>query len=127
MFSNFIIIIRRLLLLYTAMFIVGRPWVSILLFMTQNLASLAFLASIQPYLSRTNNYLNIINESVSLIVSYFIIQVGDERYSPEQNQKMGNYIVFVIYSSWAINLVIIMITQLFILCRKFKVYYYKKL
>ena len=38
-----------------------------------------FLVVIMPYEMRANNYLNIFNESISLLVSYFITSIVDVR------------------------------------------------
>ena len=127
LFSNFFIIIRRLLLLYTAMFIVGRPWIQTILFMVQNLASLVFLLAIFPYLDRFNNYLNLLNETVSLLVSYCIIQINDDRYTPDQKVILGDYIVNIIYFSWGMNFSIIAAAIVLELKDKIKHYYLKTL
>ena len=77
MFNNLMVYIRRFSLLYLAMFLVGHPWIQVLSFMLQNLISLAWLMAVRPYETMFNNYLNIFNELISLLVAYLIIQVND--------------------------------------------------
>ena len=89
------------------MFVVGRPWIQVISFMLQNLLSLAFLLSVKPYEKASNNYLNIFNELVSLLISYLIVQISDLKYKPEILEKIGEYIVNTIYISWGVNFCII--------------------
>ena len=109
------------------MFVSGRPWLQVLIFMAQNLVSLIFFVTVMPNLSKVQNYLNIFNESVSLIVSYLIIQINDLRYEPGQQTYMGELIVNIIYFSWACNLISIILVILVEIWHKLKVKYYTKL
>ena len=90
MFFNMIIIIRRLTLLYVAMFVIGRPWISVLSFMLQNVISLSFLLSIKPYATKSDNYLNSFNGLISLLVSYLIVQLSDLKFNPETIEIIGD-------------------------------------
>ena len=49
MFTSFIILIRRITLLYMAMFIIQMQWLQVLVFMTQNMISMYFLVLVLPY------------------------------------------------------------------------------
>ena len=77
MFSSFFILIRRLTLLYMAMFVHEMQWLQVMTFMAQNLISVCFLIIVMPYEDKKNNYLNIFNEVLSVLVSYFIIVVNE--------------------------------------------------
>ena len=78
--NTFIITIRRLTLLYMAMFITEWTWLTVLVFMIQNLLSLVYLLHVMPYVTKSQNNLNILNESVSLLVSYLVASINDIRY-----------------------------------------------
>lgn len=49
LFSNTFIMIRRVVLLLMAMFIVKQPWLQVLVFMSLSLSSLVFLIVAKPY------------------------------------------------------------------------------
>ena len=89
-----------------AMFILEMAWLQVLVFMLQNLLSLLFLIVVMPYKLKANNYLNILNESTSLLVSYLITQINDSRYI-EYQQTIGNFINYTLYFSWSCNFSII--------------------
>ena len=72
MFSSLFINIRRVSLLYMAMFILGKGWLQVITFIALNLLSACFLVSVMPYEEPYNNYLNIFNECISLVVAYYI-------------------------------------------------------
>ena len=108
MCSNFYINVRRLSMLYMAMFLTGGEWsfIQVLIFMVQNLLSLMFLVVIMPYELRANNYLNIFNESISLLVSYFIATIVDVK-NVEYQVTIGEFINKTIYFSWTCNILVI--------------------
>ena len=83
MLSNFLILVRRLSLLYMAMFILDKSWLNIMFFMLQTLAFLIFVILVRPYKEEFNNNLNIFNEGCSLIICYFILQLNGNSYTPE--------------------------------------------
>ena len=72
MFGHLIITVRRLTLLYMAMFVLGQQWLQILSFMLLNVVSLCYLLLSMPYENQATNYMNIINEVISLMITYFI-------------------------------------------------------
>lgn len=78
--NHFFITIRRLTLLYMAMFILEWTWLTVLVFMIQNLLSLVYLIEVMPFEMKTRNNMNILNESVGLVVSYFVASINDTRY-----------------------------------------------
>ena len=65
-----------------------------------------FLVVIMPYEMRANNYLNIFNESISLLVSYFITSIVDVR-NVEYQVTIGKFINNTIYFSWFCNILVI--------------------
>ena len=73
MLSNFLIMIRRLSLLYMAMFILDNSWLNIMFFMLQSMFFLIFVILVRPYKDEFNNNLNIFNEAFSLFIAYFIL------------------------------------------------------
>ena len=127
MCSNFYINCRRLSLLYMAMFLTGVQWnfLHIIVFMLQNLLSLVFLVVIKPYELRANNYLNIFNESISLLVSYFIASIVDVR-NVENQVTIGEYINRTIYFSWSCNICVIVYFIIKEVYGKLRKKYYRK-
>ena len=83
MLSNFLIMIRRLSLLYMAMFILDNSWLNIMFFMLQSMFFLIFVILVRPYKDEFNNNLNIFNEAFSLFIAYFILQINGNSYTPE--------------------------------------------
>ena len=121
MLSNFLILVRRLSLLYMAMFILDKSWLNILFFMAQTLFFLVFVILVRPYKEDFNNNLNIFNESCSLIICYFILQMNGNSYTPEMQVAVGTILVQAIYTSWLCNGIIIgkaMFGELRRTCRK---------
>lgn len=53
--------------------------------------------------------MNIINEVISLLITYFIAQVNDLRYEPETKVIIGEIIVYLLYVCWSANAVYIFI------------------
>ena len=125
MFSSFFINIRRISLLYMAMFVLGKGWLQVLSFMALNLLSACFLVYVMPYEEPYNNYLNIFNEFISLIVSYYICQINDLRYDPEVKNEIGLRTTETLYFSWASNFALIMFMILKHIYRKLRICYYK--
>ena len=80
MSNHFFINVRRLTLLYMAMFVLEWSWITVLVFMLQNFTFLCFLCLVMPYTMKSQNSINIFNESVSLTVAYFILAISDTRY-----------------------------------------------
>ena len=127
MFSSLFINIRRVTLLYMAMFILNRGWLQVLVFMSQNLFSTIFLLLVMPYEETFNNYLNIFNECISLLISYYITQNNDLRYDPMVKNEIGQRIKETLYFSWSCNFIFIMFMVLRQVFQKLRRYYYKTL
>ena len=106
---------------------VGRPWISVLTFMILNLISVVFQCSVKPYAKALDNYLNIFNGLLSLVVAYLIVQLSDLKYDPETKEKIGEYIVNAIYLAWGINFCVNVSIILLELKNKIRKFYLKKL
>ena len=78
--NNFIIMMRRLTLLYMAMFIFEMAWLQIMVYLILNLLMLGFLVMVRPYKEEFNNNLNIFNSLVGILVVYFIMQINGAVY-----------------------------------------------
>ena len=74
--GNFLILIRRLSLLYMAMFILDQAWLNVMFFMLQSLFFLIFVIIFRPYEEEFNNRLNMVNEAFSLFICYFILSLN---------------------------------------------------
>ena len=80
-----------------------------------------------PYELPSNNYLNIINECISLFISYYIMMNNDLRYDPSVKKEIGFRIRETLYFSWACNFIFIMYMILSDIWTKLRRYYYKTL
>jgi len=89
MFSNLFINFRRLAMLYMAMFIRGMAWIQVITFTNVNLLSLVFLLHVRPYTNNFTNILNIFNEFVSLIISYYVMTINGVSTDPDMNTSIG--------------------------------------
>ena len=80
---EFLLVGRRISLLYVAMFVFQNAWLHICLYMFSNLLFLAYLVGLRPFEDSILNRLYIFNELTSLIIAYLIAMVNDLRYGPE--------------------------------------------
>ena len=71
-YNNVLITVRRVLMLYLAMFILGHQWLQVLSFMVMNVVSMCFLLHAKPFDSKLMNNLSLFNEGMALVTSYFI-------------------------------------------------------
>ena len=70
---NFFEIVRRLVLLYVAMFLASYAWFQIIVFMSFSLISMIYLGYTKPYKVWYENKLYLFNESCTLFVSYLVM------------------------------------------------------
>ena len=127
MFSSFFINIRRVTLLYMAMFILDKGWLQVLVFMSQNLLSTVFVLQVMPYEEPSNNLLNVFNECISLLISYYIAQNNDSKYDPIVKNEIGLRIQETLYFSWSCNFIFIMFMILRDIYQSLRKFYYKTL
>ena len=121
--NEFLLIGRRISLLYVAMFIFQNAWLHICLYMFSNLLFLTYLVGLEPFESSFLNRLRIFNECTSLIIAYLIAMVNDLRYGPETNVKIGELMIYTLFASWTINLVIVVLFSLksiYLWCKRCK-------
>lgn len=69
--------IRRLTMLYMAMFVHERQWLQIQVFIQLNFLSFVYVLVVRPFDRAYLNFLNILNESIVLVVSYCILPLQD--------------------------------------------------
>ena len=110
--NSFLLIGRRISLLYIAMFIFQNAWLHICLYMITNMLFLAYLVALMPFESSLMNRLRIFNECTSLIIAYLIAIINDIRYGPETNVKIGELMIYTLFASWTINLLLVVLTSL---------------
>lgn len=65
--------VRRLILLYIAMFMEEHSWLQVSVFTLLSLASLVYLGYTRPFKTRQQNRLNIFNEWCSLVIAYHVM------------------------------------------------------
>ena len=89
--------------------------------------SVYYLVLVLPYEAKSNNFLNIFNEVVSVDVAIFIAMANAMADQPIIAYQIGYFIVWTLYFSWATNFIFVMFLILKELFYKIRWYYYKKL
>ena len=84
MFGFLLINVRRLTMLFMAMFIHDMQWLQIQAFILFNFVSLTYQVQVCPYDLRHLNFLNHFNETIGLLASYFLLPLQDVRLDPDQ-------------------------------------------
>ena len=82
MFNNAFTILRRVTLLYMAMFILNKQWLQVLIFTSLSLSSLVFFLATKPYEERSSNVIFEFNDLINLMCAYLIMQINDLRSEP---------------------------------------------
>ena len=107
---NFFVILRRLLLLYIAMFLAQYSWAQVIMFMTMSLVSLAYVGYEHPYKSRRENRVLMFNEAIILAVAYMIMVLNGLCRWSSQYQSTGELICYILYFNWCVNALIMLHT-----------------
>ena len=71
MFFAFVFTIRRISLCYIAMFLGSQSWLQMIIFVYISCLQLFYLSYEMPYEKRNTNVIEIINEVIILICSYY--------------------------------------------------------
>lgn len=111
--------------MYLAMFVVGAPWLQMIVFMSLNFISLMFLVIVKPYELNSANKINILNEVISLWVSYLILCINGLSKDGQDSVAMGDFIVLSIYISWFLNIALVCYLAAKEGHQKFKAWYNK--
>lgn len=102
--QNLLLIIRRMALLYVAMFLPDLLWLQLLTLLCSSLLQLAYLFYVKPFESKFHDRLNKINEFIMLLVVYHVICVAVFQDSSfEAGYIIGLFIVKLIWTSWLVN------------------------
>ena len=86
---TFFQLIRRLSLLYVAMFMQELSFVQVVIFVLLSYISLIYLTVIVPYKSSYENSINILNETITLYVSYHVLVLIGIGNNAEQFTQIG--------------------------------------
>ena len=109
---TFFELIRRLTLLYVAMFMQELSYIQVIIFVLLSYISLIYLTLIMPYKSSYENYINLFNETITLFVSYHVKALIGISNSAEQFTQIGAFIAWTLYLCWSINIAIILTISL---------------
>ena len=110
--NNFLVILRRLALLYIAMFLENQSWFQVILFTFFSVAFIIYLCYARPMNSRFKNNLSLFNEGITCIVAYLIMVLNGLCNQAAQYQHVGTFIVRILYVCWAVNALIILILMI---------------
>ena len=113
MMIDFFEIIRRLILLYVDMFMQWNSLFQVLIFMMLSLLSSLYLVHARPYKKKINNFLQVFNEIMTLVVSYLLMNVNGAVEDIQRQKETGVLMIYALYFTWFINMSVLM----FSLCR----------
>ena len=106
--DTFIIIMRRIVLLYVAMFVLEHPWLQASIFTSLSFLYLVYLLLVEPFEEVAELRLRVFNEYISLVISYLIMILNGHCYDGNDYMQVGNEITIILYCNWAVNGVIIL-------------------
>ena len=101
--------VRRVVLMYMAMFIVGHQWLQALTFIQFNLLSVIFITTVMPYDQASKNLLTMFNETFCLLSAYFILALQDLRFDPEKQWSIGEAVIHILYTVAVMNGLVIVV------------------
>ena len=73
-------LLRRLILLYVAMFLASHAWFQVLIFTAMSIFSLVYLLETHPFKAKKENNLSFFNEWVTLGISYLFMVINGACY-----------------------------------------------
>ena len=82
MFLFLMISMRRIVMLYLAMYVRGMPWLQLQIFIQLNFISFTYVFAVRPFERADLNFLNIFNEMIGLLASYCLLPLQDSKYDP---------------------------------------------
>ena len=71
--NNFFVMVRRLILLYIAMFMAYYSWLQVMIFTSLSVMFIAYLGFTHPFKSKKENNLNLFNEAITSLVAYQVM------------------------------------------------------
>ena len=89
---EFLLVTRRIVLLYMAMFVREKAWLHIMVFMATNLLFLIYLGALKPFIIPLSNKWQILNEITCILIAYFVACVNNPAFGPTRNTVMGEII-----------------------------------
>ena len=106
MYFAFVSVLRRVSLVYIAMFLGGQPWLQMIIFVYISCMQLFYLSYELPYDSRATNRIEIMNESIILVCGYYsmcLIGLTAGPIGPSKNQWIGEFMNWTIRVMLLIN------------------------
>ena len=101
--------LRRLTMLFMAMFVIEQQWLQLHLFIALNFLAISYVVIIKPFEKQELNVTNGLNETVGLFVAYLLLPMQDLRIDPvPRYDHVGEAIVFVLQTSAILNLLVIL-------------------
>ena len=100
LFQNILLIVRRMTLLYVAMFLPDMLLQQLITFLVSSLVALNYSLNVRLFESKSEDRLNIVNETTMLLIVYLLICVASFQAS---STDIGTMICWVIWASWSTN------------------------
>ena len=108
MINNFMILVRRLMLLYSAMYMQEHAWFQVVLFAFLSLLYLAYLTFTWPFKNMQENLMLIFNVYFTLTISYLVMVINGMVVTSYQFEQVGLEITFLMYFNWAVNVAVVL-------------------
>ena len=107
--QNLWFILRRIITVMTIILLKEKwKFVQLQLFMICSLATLTFECYAKPFNSRYQNFIEVFNELIVLLVSYQGLQLLYSSWSPEMMYHVGTVMTAIILTGIAVNLLLIL-------------------
>ena len=100
--------IRRLILLFVALFMAKTPVFQIMAFMLFSCANLFYLGITRPFKLARDNKIRMMNEAFTFVVSEMMMVILAFTESADTYQKVGYIVTYTLYVTWVINALLIL-------------------
>ena len=127
MFFIFIMIWRRVILLFTAMFLTKQAWLQISIFVWMAFWSLFYIGHVMPNLEYKYNIMDIINEEFVLVCAYLSMTLIGLSTSVEMSAAIGEMMKYVLQLMLLFNMLFILLNILKDLKLRFKKWHHQLL
>ena len=98
---------RRIVLLFTAMFLTNYAWIQVIVFVWMAFMSMFFIGYVMPHVERAQNIMELVNEEFVLICAYLSMTLIGLSVNPEMSDSIGMMMTWTLRSMLILNMVFI--------------------
>ena len=99
-------LLRRIIFVVVAMYLFERPWFQVFIYMLQSLAMAWYLITNKPFISPSQNYSEIFNELVVLVIAYHMTLIMSPNIDWHQREMIGISLIAFTSSMIVVNAII---------------------